>query len=161
MNQAIHHEGTMGHDIHMAQRSDKAAADSPEAISDAPGDKEIPRGNTPSLRPDALSSEPLVDERAGREPGAFLQALLPHLDSEERRQLHEDLTKAEREGKCIRRAVFLMVVLLMLSAAGLGYCALLVPEVFRDPSHPLIRMLSVAGLGSLISQVVFLGHLLW
>ena len=59
--------------------------------------------------------------------------------------------------KCIRRAVFVMILLLMLSLAGLGYCALLLPEVFRNPTHLLMRSLSTLSLGSLISQVAFLG----
>ena len=103
----------------------------------------------------------LAQMTAHKKPGAFLKALLLHLDSEERRQLHDSLATAEREEKCIRRAVFLMVVLLMVSVAGLGYCALLLPEVFRNPTHLLMRSLSALGLGSLISQVVFLGYLLW
>ena len=98
---------------------------------------------------------------AHKKPSAFLKALLLHLDREERRQLHDRLAKAEREEECIRRAVFLMVVLLMVSVAGLVYCALLLPEVFHNPTHLLMRSLSVLGLGSLISQVVFLGYLLW
>jgi hypothetical protein len=107
------------------------------------------------------STESSAQMTAHKKPGAFLKALLLHLDREERRQLYDNLAKAEREGKCIRRAVFLMVVLLMVSVAGLGYCAILLPEVFRNPTHLLVRSLSVLGLGSLISQVVFLGYLFW
>ena len=104
--------------------------------------------------------ESLAYITAHKKTGAFLKALIINLSSEECLQLYDMLDKAEREEKCIRRAVFLMVVLLMISVAGLGYCALLVPEVFRNPTHPLMRSLSVLGLGSLISQVVFLGYLL-
>jgi hypothetical protein len=106
-------------------------------------------------------SEPLAQMTAHKKAGTFLKALLLHLDREERHRLYDNLAKVEREGKCIRRAVFLMVVLLLLSVAGLGYCALLLPEVFRTPTHVLMRTLSVLGLGSLISQIVFLGYLLW
>ena len=98
---------------------------------------------------------------AHKKPAAFLKALLRHLDKEERCQLYDNLAKAERDEQCIRRAVFVMVVLLMVSVAGLGFCALLLPEVFRNPTHLLMRSLSVLGLGSLISQGVFLGYLLW
>jgi hypothetical protein len=110
---------------------------------------------------DMHSSESLTLEMAHKKPGAFLKALLLSQDSEEHRQLYDNLEKAEREEKCLRRAIFLMVVLLMISVAGLGYCALLLPEVFHNPTHLLMRSLFVLGLGSLISQVLFLGYLIW
>lgn len=98
---------------------------------------------------------------AHKQQGAFLKALLQQLVNGERHQLCESLVKAEREGKCIHRAMFLMVVLLLSSLAGLAYCALLLPDVFRSPSNLLIRSLLVLGLSSLISQVIFLGYLVW
>jgi hypothetical protein len=107
------------------------------------------------------NNETLAQTTAHKKAGAFLKALLMDLSTEERLQLYDRLDKAEREEKCIRHAVFLMVVLLMISVAGLAYCALLLPEVFRNPTHILMRSLSVLGLGSLIAQVVFLGYLLW
>jgi len=106
-------------------------------------------------------SESLAQMTAHRKPGAFLKALIMHLDSEERRQLHDSLAKVEHEEKCIRRAVFQTLLLLLLSLAGLGYCAILLPEVFHYPTHLFVRSLSVLALGSLISQAVFLGYLLW
>ena len=107
------------------------------------------------------SCESLAQMTAHKKPGAFLKALLLHLDREERCRLDARLVAAEREAKCIHRAVFLMVVLLMVSVAGLSYCAILLPEVFHNPTHLLMRSLSVLGLGALISQGVFLGYLLW
>jgi hypothetical protein len=107
------------------------------------------------------STELLAQMTAHKKPSAFLKALVLHLDREERRQLYDNLVEAERDEKCIRRAMFLMIVLLMVSVAGLGYCALLLPEVFHNHTHLLMRSLAVLGLGSLISQAVFLGYLLW
>jgi hypothetical protein len=107
------------------------------------------------------SSDSLARMTAHKKPGAFLKALLLHLDSEERHQLHDNLAKAEREEKSIRRAVFLAMLILMLSLSGLGYCAVLLPDVFRSPTPLLVRSLLVLALGSLISQAVFLGYLLW
>lgn len=71
------------------------------------------------------------------------------------------LESAEREARCIRRAIFVMVFLLMVSVAGLGYCAILRPEVFEDPAHLARKGLSVLGLAALISQAVFSGYLFW
>lgn len=65
---------------------------------------------------------------AHEQPGPFFKALLTHLDREDRRQLNARLARAERDQRCLHRAVFLMVVLLMISVAGLGYCALLFPR---------------------------------
>ena len=98
---------------------------------------------------------------AHRKAGAFLAAMLMHLDNEECRRLYHNLVKAEQQDKSICRAVFLMVVLLMLCLAGLGYCALLLPDVYGSPRHPLGASLLILGLGSLISQAGFLGYLLW
>lgn len=98
---------------------------------------------------------------ACRKPAPFLKALLLHLGREECRRLYDGLVKTEREQRCIRRAMFLMVLLFLLSGAGLGYCALLLPELFRGVGPPLVPGLLVLGLGALISQAMFVGYLLW
>lgn len=98
---------------------------------------------------------------AHKKEGAFLKSLLLHLDSTERGQLCDSLEKAEREEKCLRSALFLMVVLLMLAAGGLGYCALLLPNIFRNHDSLLVRSLFALGLASLIAQLIFLGYLFW
>jgi hypothetical protein len=107
------------------------------------------------------TTESLAQMKAHKEPGAFLRALIMQVDSDERRRLLDNLTKAEREEKCIRRAVFFTLVVLLLSLAGLGYCAILQPGLFRNPGHPLLRSLLALVLGSLISQAGFLVYLLW
>jgi hypothetical protein len=98
---------------------------------------------------------------AHREPGSFLKALVLHLDIEDRRRWYAHLTTAEREARSLRRGVFLMAVLVLASVAGLSYCALLLPEVFRNRTHVLMRGLYALALGSLISQAAFVGYLLW
>lgn len=92
---------------------------------------------------------------------SFLKLLIAHDASEESRQLQDGLAQAERDERCIRRAMFLMAVIFVLSLAGLGYCAILLPDVFSNPKHLIMRTLSYLGLGSLISEGVFLGYLLW
>jgi hypothetical protein len=87
------------------------------------------------------------------------RVLLP--DSGEGFELSTDLAKATRKKKCLYHAMFLMIVLVMLSVAGLGYCAVLQPDVFQEPNHPLTYSLSVLALGSLLAQGVFLACLLW
>jgi hypothetical protein len=96
-----------------------------------------------------------------RKPATFLKALIEHLDGQEHRRLSDRLAKAEGEERCVRHAVLLATLLLLLTAAGLGYCAILVPEVFHNPTHLMMRILAVVGLGTLISLAVFLGYLFW
>ncbi len=91
----------------------------------------------------------------------FLKRLIVHDASEASRQLQNGLLKAERDETCILRAMSLMAVLFVLALAGLGYCAILLPDIFRDPEHVVMRGLGYLGLGSLISQGVLLGYLLW
>lgn len=97
---------------------------------------------------------------ASKEPEAFLRALLLHSDGAEHRQLHDRLTQAEGERKCLRRAMVLTTVLLMLSLAGLAYYAVLVPNSFRIPMHLCVRGLIALALGTVLSQFVFLLYLL-
>ena len=92
---------------------------------------------------------------------AFLKALIAYEDNETSRQLQDNLVKADRERKCIRHALFLMVTLFILAVAGLSYCALLLPRIFSNPTHFVTRSLNVLGLASLICQVEFVSNLLW
>ncbi|MCX6902266.1 MAG: hypothetical protein NTW03_02050 [Verrucomicrobia bacterium] len=130
------------------------------------------RHKKPALRPAEPGSPPpapvpmdlrpvLGRGREHKTEHTFLKQLIVHDASEASRLLQNNLAQAERDEKCIRRAVFSMVVLFMLSLAGLGYCAILLPEVFRNPSHLVMRSVCYLGLGSLISQVAFLGYFLW
>ena len=92
---------------------------------------------------------------------AFLKALIAYEEGEASRQLQDSLAKADRERKCIRHALFLMVTLFILSLAGLSYCALLLPRIFSNPTHFVTKSLSFLGLASLICQLEFFGCLLW
>ena len=112
--------------------------------------------------PAPMDLRPVLERgREHKTEHTFLKQLIVHDASEASRLLQNDLTQAERDEKCIRRAVFSMVVLFMLSLAGLGYCAILLPDVFRNPSHLVMRSVCYLGLGSLMSQVAFLGYFLW
>ena len=76
-------------------------------------------------------------------------------------QLQYSLAQTERDRRCIRRAVFLVVMLSMLSLAGLSYCAILLPEALYQSKYHVLPGLGGLGLGSVISLVVFLGYLFW
>ncbi len=101
------------------------------------------------------------DSTAYKNEGAFLRSLIAYLNSAECPRLCDSLEKVEKEERCIRHAQLLMLMLFMLVAGSLGYCALLLPHVFRDLTDFLVRGLFVLGLAALISQLVFLGYMLW
>jgi cytochrome c biogenesis protein CcdA len=92
---------------------------------------------------------------------AFLKRLIAYADGEASRQLHDRLANADRNSKRIGRALLVMVALFILSLAGLGYCADLLPQIFSNPTHIVTKSLSVLVLASLICQLEFFGYLLW
>jgi hypothetical protein len=92
---------------------------------------------------------------------AFLQRVIAQDAGEEGRQLQDRLAQAEHHDQYLRRALFLMGLLIMLSLAGLGYCAILLPGIFCDPTHVVIRSLRYLGVASLVSWVGFFGDFLW
>jgi preprotein translocase subunit SecG len=128
--------------------------------------------NQPALRraepdpsppsPDPLDGKPVLGRMVERNTErAFLKRLIAHDASKESRQLQESLVQAERDEKCLRRAMLLMGVLFMLSLAGLSYCAILLPDILYKPGHLVMPGLGYLALGSLISEGAFLGYFLW
>lgn len=112
--------------------------------------------------PGAICDQTVSDRVLEHETeAAFLKELIAYEDNEANLRLRDDLAKAARESKCLRHAIFLMVTLFFLSLAGLSYCALLLPQIVSNPTHLVTRSLSFLGLASLISQLEFLGYLLW
>jgi hypothetical protein len=91
---------------------------------------------------------------------AFLTQVISYDDTDERRRLAEHIARLQRDERCVRSAVWLMLLVTALALAGIGYGA-----VFR--LHPMnleqfmtqsgIKMLSALALGSLICVVTFLG----
>jgi hypothetical protein len=94
-------------------------------------------------------------------PAAFLKLLVAYEDGEASLQLKNDLVKADRETKCIHRAISYMLVLFILSLAGLSYCAILLPQIYSNPTYFVTKSLSVLGAASMICLLEFFGYLLW
>ena len=142
-----------------------------------PSDRQLMPGTgkgliTSSVPNDQSESSQLISRTIDRRPDlnrtirhktehGFLKALIAHDTSEVGSRMRDSLGKAEDDGKCIGRALFLVVGLFLLCLAGLGSCALFEPEIFRNSKHIVMRGLCVLGLASLMSQVGFLGYLLW
>ena len=91
----------------------------------------------------------------------FLKVLIRHEESEQHRDLQDRIKKAEQDEKCIRRMLFLVFVVELLSLAGLGYSAVFHPNFFAYTTPFLVRLFSALGLGSLVCLVAFLGYWLW
>jgi len=88
---------------------------------------------------------------------SFLRHLMLYSDPEQRRELEEELSLAERNERCSRRAMGLMVVLTALAVVGLGYAALLLEDFPPNTSQFLTRIFCALGLASLVSLLVFAG----
>jgi hypothetical protein len=91
----------------------------------------------------------------------FLKTLICHEQSEQHRDLQDRIKQAEQDEKCIRRMVFLVIVVEMLSLAGLGYSAVFHPNFFAYTTPFLVRLFSALCLGSLACLIAFVGYWLW
>ena len=91
----------------------------------------------------------------------FLKTLMCREESRECQLIRDKIQRAEQEEKCLRRMIFLVIVLMLLSLASLSYQTVFWPEYFRDRSQFLLKISCSLGLASLICFVVFTGHWLW
>ena len=90
---------------------------------------------------------------------AFLRQCLLYDDSGERHELEESITKLQRNQRCVRRAVWLMALLVALSTAGLCYSAVVPAHDPRSVSQLVTQFSSkvfcALGLGSMFCLVAF------
>ena len=91
----------------------------------------------------------------------FLKTLILCDDSVQGRQLQERIKSAERDERCIRGAVGVVVVLALIALSGLGYSAVFAPQSGQFSSFLGARICCAFGLGSLICVAVFLGYWFW
>jgi hypothetical protein len=90
----------------------------------------------------------------------FLRQCIRYGDADERGRLEERMTQVQRDGRCVRRAVALMALLIALGAAGLAYGALFQENFPYGQSRLVIKFLCVLELASLISLAAFAGLLM-
>jgi|SRR6185503_12932378 len=91
---------------------------------------------------------------------AFLRQCLCYDDSAERHKLEEEINEAQRNERCVRRAVWLMAVLTMIAVAGLCYATIFqdAPQNMSQFITPLfIKVWCAVGIGSLICMLAFAG----
>jgi hypothetical protein len=91
----------------------------------------------------------------------YLRQFIAHDDTAERHSVEKKITQAERDERCLRRAMRLMVVLVTLAVVGLGYSAILLDDyphnVPRFFTHYMVKLSCALGLASLISLLGFVG----
>src|ERR1035438_708043 len=87
----------------------------------------------------------------------FLRHCLRYGESTEHQKLEEGITRVQRDARCVRRAVWLMAILIALVVAGLGYGTVLVANFPYNAPQFIVNLIYALGLGSLISLVVFAG----
>ena len=92
---------------------------------------------------------------------AFLRQCLLYDDTAERHKLEEGIAQTQRDERCVRRAVLLMVLLTALAAAGLCYAVVFLehhPQNMSQFITPfIVRVLCALGVGSLICMLAFGG----
>lgn len=92
---------------------------------------------------------------------AFLRQCLLYDDTGERHELEENITQLQRNERCVRRAVWVMSLLVALAMAGLCYAAIFLMDRPQDMSQFVTQFVSkvfcALGLGSLICLASFVG----
>src|ERR1051325_7300427 len=92
---------------------------------------------------------------------AFLRQCLLYHDAGERHELEESISQLQRNLHCVRRAVWLMALLVALAMAGLCYSAVVPTDDPHNLSQLVMQFSSkvfcALGLGSMICLVAFAG----
>ena len=92
---------------------------------------------------------------------AFLRQCILYDESAERHQLEAKIIQAERDERCVRRAVWLMALFAALAMAGLGYGVVFLENPPQNMSQFItpfiIRLLCALGVGSLVCMLAFMG----
>ena len=91
----------------------------------------------------------------------FLQELIRTDTSDQCRELQARIRKAERDERCIRSALFLMIIMAALSGAGLAYSAVFLPEFFQSSTPLVVKIFGALALACGICLLGFSGFWWW
>src|SRR4051794_18264957 len=91
----------------------------------------------------------------------FLKELIGSEDPDGCQDLKARILKAERDEKCIRSALWLVIMLASLSLAGLGYAAVFVPQFFSHTTPVVVKFFTALVLASGICLIGFGGFWMW
>ena len=90
---------------------------------------------------------------------AFLKDLLRGEDNEICTRLHSQIIKSEENEKCVRCALFTVTTMGLLSLAGVGYSAVLLPDFFNNATPFLVRLFTALTLACVLCLSVYVS--LW
>jgi hypothetical protein len=85
----------------------------------------------------------------------FLKRCLGYDESARCRELKQEITRIQRDERCVQRAVWLMAVLTALAMAGLGYPAILLANFPYSAPQTSVNFFCILGVASLISLLAF------
>ena len=87
----------------------------------------------------------------------FLKRCLRYDESAGGQELERQISRIQRDERCVRRAVWLMAMVAALVVAGLGYGVISGDNFPDNLPRFVIKILCSFGLGSLISMLGFIG----
>jgi hypothetical protein len=91
----------------------------------------------------------------------FLKTLIQYEREEAVWELQERINKAEKDERCVRSALRLVLVLAFISVSGLAYSAVFIEDFFQNSSHLPIKIFTALGLGSILCLGAYMGCWLW
>jgi hypothetical protein len=91
-----------------------------------------------------------------KEETSFLRQLMQAHHCDQCQQLQSRINKVERDEGCIRSALLLALALVVVSVAGLGYSAVLIPEFFDNSTPFAVQAFTVLFIASTISLLGFI-----
>jgi hypothetical protein len=87
----------------------------------------------------------------------FLRHCIGYDDTDARHDLEAKISQAQRDERCVRRAVWVVVLLTAVGLAGLCYAAIFVADFPNSSDQRMVKTFGALGLGSLICLPGFLG----
>lgn len=92
---------------------------------------------------------------------AFIKKLALYENDTTLFDLQEKIAQAEKEERTVRYTAGLVALIGLISAWGLGYCAVFIDGFFQSPGHFMVKFFAALSLGSLLSLFAFCGFWLW
>ena len=87
----------------------------------------------------------------------FLRHCLRYGESTEHQALEKEITRIQRDERCVQRAVWLMAILTAFAVAGLGYPVILVENFPSNVPQFTLNLVCALGVASLICLLAFVG----
>ncbi len=87
----------------------------------------------------------------------FLKECIRYDESARRQELMEDIIRIQRDALCVRRAVWLMAILIALAVFGLGYGIILIKNFPYNVPQIIVNIFCVLVASWLVSILAFAG----